>query len=76
MTRIPLAAAPPVGDLRWQPPRPAAPWQGVRTADRFAKTGNPNARGLPVWPAFDPDAHVTMELGERAGPMPVDSARR
>jgi para-nitrobenzyl esterase len=25
-------AAPPVGALRWQPPRPAAPWPGVRQA--------------------------------------------
>lgn len=25
-------AAPPVGDLRWQPPRPAAPWRGVLDA--------------------------------------------
>jgi para-nitrobenzyl esterase len=25
-------AAPPVGDLRWQAPKPAAPWQGVRQA--------------------------------------------
>src|SRR5581483_3878573 len=22
-------AAPPIGSLRWQPPRPAAPWQGL-----------------------------------------------
>src|SRR5580658_10588243 len=28
-------AAPPVGDLRWKPPQPAAPWQGVRVADHF-----------------------------------------
>src|SRR6516165_2201243 len=28
-------AAPPVGDLRWRAPAPAAPWQGVRQADRF-----------------------------------------
>lgn len=28
-------AAPPVGELRWQPPRPAAPWQGVRDATQF-----------------------------------------
>jgi para-nitrobenzyl esterase len=27
-------AAPPVGPLRWQPPRPAAPWPGVRDAGK------------------------------------------
>src|SRR5690606_25676153 len=29
-------AAPPVRELRWQPPQPPAPWEGVRRADRFA----------------------------------------
>jgi len=29
-------AAPPVGDLRWRPPQPAAKWAGVRPADKFA----------------------------------------
>jgi para-nitrobenzyl esterase len=29
-------AAPPVRDLRWKPPQPAASWSGVRLADRFA----------------------------------------
>ena len=28
-------AAPPVGDLRWRPPQPAAKWDGVRLADKF-----------------------------------------
>ncbi|GGG79208.1 carboxylesterase/lipase family protein [Edaphobacter dinghuensis] len=28
-------AAPPVGDLRWQPPQPAAKWKGVRSAANF-----------------------------------------
>ena len=28
-------AAPPVGDLRWRPPQPAAPWSGVRSASNF-----------------------------------------
>ncbi|MEO6817679.1 MAG: carboxylesterase family protein [Edaphobacter sp.] len=28
-------AAPPVGDLRWQPPMPAAKWKGVRSAANF-----------------------------------------
>src|SRR5688572_14640744 len=27
--------APPVGELRWQAPRPAAPWQGVKEATAF-----------------------------------------
>ena len=29
-------AAPPVGDYRWRPPQPAAPWKGTRKADAFA----------------------------------------
>ncbi len=29
-------AAPPVGPLRWRPPQPAQPWQGVRQATAFA----------------------------------------
>ena len=28
-------AAPPVGELRWQPPQPAAKWKGVREAKAF-----------------------------------------
>jgi para-nitrobenzyl esterase len=28
-------AAPPVGNLRWRPPAPAAPWRGVRDATSF-----------------------------------------
>jgi para-nitrobenzyl esterase len=30
-------AAPPVGDLRWRAPQPAAGWSGVRKADRFSR---------------------------------------
>ena len=29
-------AAPPVGDLRWKAPQPAAKWSGIRAADKFA----------------------------------------
>ena len=29
-------AAPPVGEDRWRPPKPAAQWQGVRSADTFS----------------------------------------
>jgi para-nitrobenzyl esterase len=28
-------AAPPVGALRWKPPQPVAPWEGVRACDTF-----------------------------------------
>ncbi len=31
-------AAPPVGDLRWRAPKPAADWSGVRKADQFSAT--------------------------------------
>ena len=50
-------AAPPVGALRWQPPRPAAPWHGTRAATSYAphcpqpsgsvRPGQ-HVRGLPV----------------------------
>ena len=36
----------------------------------FAKSGDPNGSGLPKWPAFDPDSHATMELGDHVGPIP------
>ncbi len=29
-------AAPPVGNLRWRPPQPVIPWQGVKAADHFS----------------------------------------
>jgi para-nitrobenzyl esterase len=38
-------AAPPVGALRWKPPRPVTSWEGVRDADRFG----PRAMQLPVF---------------------------
>ena len=36
-------AAPPVGRLRWRPPRPAAHWSGVRDATRFGSPCPQNA---------------------------------
>ena len=32
---------------------------------QFAKTGDPNSVGLPVWPAYEPDTKAYMELGDR-----------
>jgi para-nitrobenzyl esterase len=39
-------AAPPVGDLRWKPPEPPIPWQGVRAADTYAPTCMQRGRSL------------------------------
>ncbi|MCX7514912.1 carboxylesterase/lipase family protein [Frateuria hangzhouensis] len=38
-------AAPPLGERRWKPPQPAASWQGVRAATRFA----PRCMQLPLF---------------------------
>ena len=37
----------------------------------FAAKGNPNGAALPKWPACNPSVPVTMEIGERIGPIPV-----
>ena len=37
----------------------------------YIATGNPNAPGLPPWPAFDPKSPTVMELGDHFAPMPV-----
>ena len=56
-------AAPPVGDLRWKEPQPAAHWASLRNASQFGDRcqqmpfpayhpighGGP---GLPVWPLY------------------------
>jgi para-nitrobenzyl esterase len=66
-------AAPPVGELRWRPPQPAAKWEGVRKADQFApgcmqSMGGPPPSGasedclyLNVWtPAKSPKDRVPV----------------
>ena len=37
----------------------------------FAKTGDPNAPGLPAWPAFTPAAQNAMHFDEKPGARPV-----
>jgi len=36
----------------------------------FAASGDPNGKSLANWPAYTVDAHKTMELGAKMGPMP------
>jgi len=54
-------AAPPVGDLRWRPPQPAAQWTGVRQATEFGadcmqgRFGPPPAPGAPPAPVPSED---------------------
>jgi para-nitrobenzyl esterase len=54
-------AAPPVGDLRWRPPQPAARWTGVRQAADFGancmqgRFGPPPAPGAPPAPVPSED---------------------
>ena len=37
-------AKPPVEELRWRPPQPPEPWEGVRKADKYS----PNAMQIMV----------------------------
>jgi len=63
-------AAPPVGDLRWRAPQPAARWEGMRPADKFAPqclqaipgiTTSEDCLYLNVWtPAKTASAHVPV----------------
>ncbi|WP_114939339.1 carboxylesterase/lipase family protein [Mucilaginibacter endophyticus] len=42
----------------------------------FAKTGNPNGKGVPTWPAYTASDNKIMILGEKplAGPLPDKAA--
>jgi para-nitrobenzyl esterase len=41
-------AAPPLGELRWMPPQPVKPWQGVRAAKEFGTIAPQNL--MPIGP--------------------------
>ncbi|MFE0581567.1 carboxylesterase/lipase family protein [Streptomyces sp. NPDC058874] len=66
-------AAPPVGELRWASPRPAAPWTGVRAATAPGPPC-PQPQGLPIGkPGENEDClylNVTTPT-QRTGKQPV-----
>jgi para-nitrobenzyl esterase len=56
-------AAPPVGELRWQPPRPPASWEGVRDAGEFGTIAPQTPMVGPMIPvAPEPQAEDCLFL--------------
>jgi para-nitrobenzyl esterase len=62
-------AAPPVGDLRWKPPQPAAAWSGVRAADKLGAicAQKYNARDNGVGPLPNSEDCLTLNVFAPAG---------
>jgi len=63
-------------DLPWRP-------QDEKISDlmgsywtNFAKTGDPNAEGLPHWPVYGPDAYEVMHLGPNLHALPDEHRAR
>ncbi len=70
-------AAPPVGDLRWKPPMPAAKWKGVRQATDFGSHCIQSS-GYPDMVFHDPGEsedcltlNVWTPKGAKPGSLPV-----
>jgi len=70
-------AAPPVGDLRWKPPQPAAKWSGVRQTSEF---GHHCMQGTVYGPPDFPDSgpsedclvlNVLAPVTRESGKLPV-----
>ncbi len=57
-------------DLPWRPQDEKLSDQMGSYWSNFAKSGNPNAQGLPVWPAYTSDGYQVMHLSAnpRASP--------
>ena len=56
-------AAPPVGNLRWKPPQPVAPWSGSRQCTDFSKIALQSTLGnLPPFPQILPSSEDCLYL--------------
>jgi para-nitrobenzyl esterase len=53
-------AAPPVGDLRWKPPQPAASWDEIRPCTEFSKS--PPQEEIPGFPESPPQSEDCLYL--------------
>jgi para-nitrobenzyl esterase len=62
-------ARPPIGELRWQPPQPPLPWQGVREAVQPGSTCTQRTSGLT--PFFSPMAQA---YGSKFDQPPIKSS--
>lgn len=65
-------AQPPVGDLRWRPPRPATPWSGVRDARAFGPACMQPRTPFADYEAISEDClHLNVWAPEDARNAPV-----
>jgi para-nitrobenzyl esterase len=65
-------AAPPVGKLRWQPPREVAPWRNVRPTTRFGNScPQPKRRNDPAYKEDCLYLNVWSPVGTAGEKLPV-----
>ncbi|MGD1119149.1 MAG: carboxylesterase/lipase family protein [Dehalococcoidales bacterium] len=73
-------AAPPLGDLRWMPPQPVKPWDGVRPAKEYGAICPQNAMpvnaAMPGMPDFGKQAQSEDCLSVNIWTPGLDDARR
>ena len=63
-------------DRPWEPVDSQVSNTASSYLKEFAKTGDPNLPQAPKWPACDPSAPATMEIGSKTGSMPLATSAR